>query len=174
MSTPSIAQLKQAVTIAEQIEQLQAELASLVGGGSSARGSEAGNGKTISAPATKRGRKRKMSPETIAKMKAAQQARWARKKGASVAPASAPKADTKPAAGSKKKKSGLSPEGRAKIVAALKARWAAKKKGASTPAAKAPAAAPTKKARRNVSPEARAKMAEAARRRWAAQKKTAK
>jgi len=49
----------------------------------------------------------------------AQHARWAKKSGASQAPAAEPV----------KKKRGLSPEGRARIVAALKARWAKKRVG---------------------------------------------
>lgn len=125
MSTPSLAQLQQAITIAEKIEKLQAELASLVGGSSSTPTA------FTASPAKKKG-KRTMSPETIAKMRASQQARWAKKKGTSVSPATvaAPKSDAKPSAGPKKKKGGLSPEGRARIVAALKARHAAKRAAA--------------------------------------------
>lgn len=122
---PTIAQLKQAITIAEQIEKLQAELARLVGGSSPVTFSPAASRAT---PIKVRG-KRTMSSATIAKMRAAQRARWA-KKGPSAAPTTAEAARTaegKPAAAPKKKKSKLSPEGRAKIVAALKARWAAKK-----------------------------------------------
>lgn len=131
MSTPSIAQLKQAVTIAEQIEKLQAELVSIIGGASSSVSISAS-----SPPSTpsKRGGKRKMSAATIAKMRASQQARWA-KKGATILdvpspldnPPKAPKAKEPKAS---KKKRNLSPEGRARIVAALKARHAAKKAAA--------------------------------------------
>jgi hypothetical protein len=123
---PTVAQLKQAVAIAEKIEKLQAELASLVGGSSSVASAPAAS---IS-PIKSRGR-RKMSAATIAKMKAAQQARWAKKKGAAVVSAvetaveDAVKSTGKIA---KKAKRKLSPEGRAKIVAALKTRWASKKK----------------------------------------------
>jgi hypothetical protein len=124
---PTLVQLKQAVTIAEQIEKLQAELARIMSGAS-------GSNAPVSSPSStvaKRGGKRTMSPETIAKMKASQQARWAKKKGAAVVSAvettvnSAVKSTTKIA---KKAKRNLSPEGRARIVAALKKRWAAKKK----------------------------------------------
>jgi len=121
---PTIAQLKQAVTIAEQIEKLQAELASIVGGSSST--ASVPKAATVT-PAKKKGR-RKMSPETILKMKAAQQARWAKKKGVP-ANAAAPKAEAKPAAAPKKTK-GITAEGRAKLAAAMKARWAARKKAA--------------------------------------------
>lgn len=134
---PTIAQLKQAVTIAEQIEKLKAELASIVGGSSAVPSAPTVPSKS------EHGGKRKMSPATIAKMKASQQARWAKKKG-TPAKAAAPKAEAKPAAAPKTKK-GITPEGRAKLAAAMKARWAARKKGApalnkpakSTPAAKA-------------------------------------
>jgi len=112
---PTLVQLKQAVSIAEQIEELQAKLASLIGGGSVTSAPKA-----ASAPAVKSG-KRTMSPEARARIAAAQRARWAKSKGIAKAPAAAPKA--------RKKRGKLSPEGRAKIVAALKARWAAKRAG---------------------------------------------
>ena len=115
MPTPNLAQLKQAVTIAEQIEKLQAELARLVGGSSSVASSPSA---ATAAPLKKPG-KRTMSPAARAKIGAAAKARWAKVKGAATAKA--------PAAPKKKRK--LSPEGRARIVAAAKARWAAKKGG---------------------------------------------
>ena len=124
MSTPTIAQLKQAITIAEQIEKLQTELAGLVGGSSST----ASILKSASVSPLKKKGKRTMSPETIAKMRAAQQARWAKKKGTSgtAAAAAAPKAK---ATGTRKKRKTMSLEARAKIAAAAKARWAKKKAG---------------------------------------------
>ena len=112
---PTLIQLKEAVTIAEQIEELQAKLASLVGGS----GSVVSVPKAVSAPVAKSG-KRTMSAEARARIAAAQRARWAKTKGTVKAA---------PAAKPAKKKGGLSPEGRAKIVAALKARWAAKRAG---------------------------------------------
>lgn len=147
MSTPSIAQLKQAVAIAEQIEKLQAELGGLVGGSSSVASVPTAS---TASPKSKRGGKRKMSPATILKMKAAQQARWAKKNVTILdvlAPLDTPTKSTKgKAAKATKKKGGLTPEGRAKLAAAMKARWAARKKGA--PALNAPAkSAPTAKAK---------------------------
>ena len=71
----------------------------------------------------KTGKKRKFSAATLAKMRKAQQARWANIKGpktAVVAPAA------KPA----KKKGKMSAAGKAKLSALMKARWAAKKKAA--------------------------------------------
>ena len=107
----SVAQLKRAITIKEQIESLESELASVFG--------------TTPAPAPAPAKKKKvMSPAARAKIGAAQKARWAKLKETSTPAAKAP------AAAPKKKKRKLSPEGRAKIVAAAKARWAAHKKRA--------------------------------------------
>lgn len=66
-----------------------------------------------SGPSTKSGR-RTFSEATKAKMRAAQQARWAKKKG-NAAPAAVP--------GPKKKRK-MTAAGRAAIAAAAKARWA--------------------------------------------------
>ena len=108
-STASLDQLKQALTIAEKIEVLQAELASVLGA-------------TPAAPIlVKRGGKRTMSAATIAKMRASQQARWAKLKGQSPAVAKTPAAA--------KKKRAINPEARAKMAAAAKKRWAAIKAG---------------------------------------------
>ena len=110
----SIEQLKQAISIKEEIATLEQKLASFINGKSLQEAA------AVVVPA-KRGRK-KMSPEAKAKIAAAATARWAKIKGTAPAPAkSAPTA--KPAKG----KRVLSPEGRARIVAALKARWAKKK-----------------------------------------------
>ena len=161
---PSIANLKRAIEVAEQIEKLQAQLTSLVGSSASV----AAPAKSISLSPVKKSGKRTMSPEARERIAAAQRARWAKSKGAS-AMVNKSAANVTPAP---KKKRKMSAEGRARIVAALKARWAKKKGGAtsSAPATTAkPAAAPkaAKKRKRIVSPEARAKMAAAAKRRWA-------
>ena len=166
-NTPSVGQLKRAVEIAEKIEKLNAELASIFGSASAA------SPKTIttSKPSPKTGR-RTMSAEARAKIAASTRARWARVKGTAnptlkAAPAAAKSA---PVA---KKKGGISAEGRAKLAAMMKARWAAKRKGVSAPAkpAKSAASAPVKKVKRAISPEARARMIAGAKRRWAAKKK---
>lgn len=65
------------------------------------------------AAAAKPGGRRQFSEATKAKMRAAQQARWAKLKG-----------NTTPAPAAPKKKRKMSAEGRAAIVAAAKARWA--------------------------------------------------
>lgn len=118
MSMPSLAQLQQALSIAKQIQNLEAELAGIVGGGSPAPS-------PTREAFTSSGRKgrRTMSAATVAKMRASQQARWAKIKGATTTPAKAPA--TVP-----KKKGGLTPEGRASLAAKMKARWAARKTGA--------------------------------------------
>jgi hypothetical protein len=143
--------IEEALLIRKQIAALQAKLSSMFG--SSDESTPAVKGK--------RGGKRTMSPATIAKMRAAQQARWANKRGATESQTSTTAA--KPA----KRKSKMSAAGRAAIVAAQKARWA-KIRGESTPASATAKPAKTKK--RTMSPEARAKIAAAAKKRWAARK----
>jgi hypothetical protein len=114
---PTLTQLKEAVAIAEQIEKLQSELASIFDNDSMSP-----TVSTTPAPAVKTG-KRFFSAESRAKMAAAQAARWAKTKGPS-APAVALDSAVTP----KVKKNGLSPEGRARIAAAQRARHAAAKK----------------------------------------------
>ena len=147
---PTITQLREAITIAEKIQSLEAELSIIIVGGSPIHSTPA---PASSAPA-KRGGKRTMSPEARARIAAAQKARWAKSKGTSTPAASTPQktggkrfvsaesrakmaaaqharwARNNPSAPAKapKKKGGLSPEGRARIVAALKARHAARRK----------------------------------------------
>jgi hypothetical protein len=116
-TTPSLAQLQHALQITERIALLEAELRGLL--------ERSDNGTAVAKPAgsPKQGRsKRTMSPESRARIAAAQKARWAKLKGKS-----APEAPAKP----RKKKGGLTPEGRARLAASMKARWAARKKGAS-------------------------------------------
>lgn len=130
-NTPSVASLKRAIEIAEQIEKLQAQLASLVGGAAPAASAPrvAVTGSAPVKPA-KRG-KRQLSPEARERIAAAQRARWAKSKGGAKATATT-SAAVKPAKPAKKK-SGLTPAGRAKLAAAMKARWAARKKGSAAP-----------------------------------------
>lgn len=99
--------IEKALHVRKQIEALEANLREIYGNGRQPLSSE----KPV--PATKDGRKGKRSPATIAKMKAAQQARHAKKKGA--APS---------AVQSAKKKRTFSAKSRAKMAAAAKARWA--------------------------------------------------
>jgi hypothetical protein len=80
---PSIAQLKKALQIAEQIHSLQAELDSLLGGGDHIDNGLVAAEAETTAPARKKGRKKgsKMSPEGRARIAAAQRARWAKARG---------------------------------------------------------------------------------------------
>jgi hypothetical protein len=153
-TTPTLDQLKRGIAIAEQIEALKSELDGILGNHSAPAAK--------AAPTTGDGRKFKRSPETIAKMKAAQQARWAKVKAPAAVQSEAPA-----------KKCGMSAAGKAKIAAAQKARWAKVKAAKAPVATKAPAKAkadaPAKK--RTMSPEARAKIAAAQKARWAAVKK---
>jgi len=89
--------------VRERIEQLQEELAAILGEAPSAGGSS-GNG---------HGGRRTMSPAARAKIAAAQRARWAKQK----------KGQTTGAAPSKGRRK-MSPAARAKIAAAARARWA--------------------------------------------------
>ena len=128
-STPSIASLKRAIEIAEQIERLQSQLAALVGGNPAGTRAAAATTPRVASTSPRKRRKRTMSSEARERIAAAQRARWAKTKGTAKAPATK---GSKPARKGKKK-SGLTPEGRAKLAAAMKARWAARKKGAAAP-----------------------------------------
>jgi hypothetical protein len=98
LSSLSVAQLRKAVAIKEQIEQLEATLASITGD-------------TTTPQVTHR--KRRMSAAGRVKIAAPQKARWAKVKGR--------KAKAKPA---KKKDRRSSPAVRAKLAMAAKLRWA--------------------------------------------------
>jgi len=97
----STAQLRQALSIKEKIESLEAELAAMVG-------------EEAPAPATQRGR-RGISAAGRARIAAAQRKRWAK--------ANANKGRAK-TVGKKRK---ISAAGRARIAAAARKRWAAVK-----------------------------------------------
>jgi hypothetical protein len=104
----SVSDLKKLITLREQIDALQAELGSLLGG----------SGAGMPAPAAKRGRggRRGITAAGRAAIAAAQRARWAKLKGmkqAGAAPASKPSGKRK-----------LSAATRKAMAAAAKARWA--------------------------------------------------
>lgn len=106
----SLAKLKEALSLREQIHSLEARLGSLFGSGETkpSRG--------------RRGRgRRPMSAATRAKLAAAARARWAgvRKSGGAAKSA-------RPG----KRRSGLTAAGRKKLSDAMKARWAARRKAA--------------------------------------------
>jgi hypothetical protein len=125
MSTPTLDQLKRGLAIAEQIEALEAEMTAIFAGSlptSPAKATFAGK----EAPAPAKG---KRSSETVARMKAAQQARWAKIKGTKASVATNAPAKAKTEAPVKKKRKPMSPAVKAKLAAAMKARWAAAKAG---------------------------------------------
>lgn len=100
----TVAQLKRAIEIRQQIEDLQDELATLGGGRKPGRpGRPPGSG-----------RKRRMSAEGRARIAAAARARWAKYRGGS--------AKVKVAKVGKRKR--FNAAARAKLSAAAKARWA--------------------------------------------------
>ncbi len=101
------AQLRKAAELKESIEALKQELSRLTG-------APAPDVTAVEAPVVpgKRARK-KISAAGLARMRAAQQARWARTRGE--APAAAP---------GKRGPKKMSPAARAKIAAAQRARWA--------------------------------------------------
>src|ERR1700678_3429604 len=100
-----IATIEKALHIRKQIEALQSSLSNILGSAKAAIATKSADG-----------RKGKRSAATIAKMKAAQKARWA-KKGV----ASAEVKSTKPAGKLRKKRKPMSPEARARIAAAQRA-----------------------------------------------------
>ena len=121
MTTPTLQQLQRGLAIAQQISALEAELKAIFSGSDPASAAKA-------TPAQSDGRTGKRSAATIAKMKAAQQARWAKVKGKK--PVAASKAPAKAnAVTAAKKKRTMSPATKAKMAAAMKARWAAAKAG---------------------------------------------
>ena len=137
ITTLSPTQLRKAADIQEKIQSLQEELGQLLGGDISAPG------QTIEEP-----KKYKFSAYTRAKMRAAQQARWASIKGTTPS--------VKPVKKAKRKMSAL---GLANIRAGVAKRLAAK--------GKALAAKPVKKARRKISAAGLANIRAAQKARWA-------
>ena len=105
ISNLSTTQLRQVLTIKEQIEALQSQIDSIA--------AEGGEGEAPSPSAIEAPKKHRRSAETRARMAAAQQARWAKIKGTDAT-------DSKPA----KKDWRSSPAVRAKLSAEAKARWA--------------------------------------------------
>jgi len=126
--TPTLEQLKRGIHIAEQIASLEAEMHAIFGGKAPIHVA------AVHVPTTKIEGRRKLSPQALANIRAAQKRRWAKVKGTkSPAAAKASAAAKTPA----KKKGGLTAAGRAKLAAAMKRRWAeAKKSGGPAPTAK--------------------------------------
>jgi hypothetical protein len=104
LSNLSAAQFRRAAEIKENIEALQNELAGLLGAAP-----------TAIAAAVRTDRKRTLSPAAIARIRAAQKARWAAHRSAQGGGATAVKAQPKRK---------MSPAARARLAAIAKARWA--------------------------------------------------
>ena len=151
ITTLSPTQLRKAADIQEKIQSLQSELGQLLGG-------------EISTPAqpTEVPKTRKFSAYTRAKMRKAQQARWAAKRGEVARPA---EVESKATPVAKPKKKQLSEAKLKALAKAREARWA-KIKGP------APAAKPVKKAKRKMSAEGLANIRAGVAKRMAAQGKT--
>jgi hypothetical protein len=138
----SVKDLQEAISIRQQIDNLQRRLSSLL------RGAPQGpTGPT--ARAITRGRY--FSPATRAKLAAAARARWARTRG------------TGPAAPAKRKGQ-LTPAGRRKLSQLMKARWAARRKAGGTK--KAPA-----KKRGALTAAGRKRLSDLMKARWAARRR---
>ena len=119
-ATPSLEKLQRAVSIAEQIQKLEKELASIFGDKVSSKSP----GSVIATEKKSRRGKRMLSPEARERIAAAQRARWAKSKGAAAAApgAEVPKSVAKKEKTKKRRK--ISPEAREKMAAAAKRRWA--------------------------------------------------
>ena len=117
----SVQQLRQVLAIREQIEALEAQLASLLG--SPAPASAVPKTKPVKSASVAARKRGGISAAGRARIAAAQKARWAKLKAKKVT------ISTLAPASGKAKRSPLSPEGRARIVAAQKARWAKVKGG---------------------------------------------
>ena len=142
--SPSLVQLKRALAISEEIQQLEAELAAVLGGGATITSNKAAAPAAAAAASIKgkrgpkKGGKRFVSPEARAKMAAAQRARWAKSNGskaAKAAPAAksavakAPKAAKGPKAKKATGSAKFTAEWRAKLAEAARQRWARKRAG---------------------------------------------
>ena len=121
ISTPSIDRLKKAVEVAEQIEKLQSQLASILGDQPAVSAAPVAKVAKVAASKPAAKGKRTMSPEARERIAAAQRARWAKSRSAAVAKPAA----SAPAFKAKSGKRSLSPEAREKIAAAARRRWAA-------------------------------------------------
>jgi hypothetical protein len=109
MNTPSLEQLKRGVQIAEKIAALQSEMGAIF------QDQMVSPKRKKASPQSPK--KRRMSPEGLARIIAAQKKRRAREKSAKAQPTHIPA----------KKKRTVSPEARAKLAASMKARWAERK-----------------------------------------------
>ena len=142
----SVKDLQEAISIRQQIDNLQRRLSSLLRGAP----------QRPTAPTTATGRY--FSPVTRAKLAAAAKARWARTRGSTAGAA---------AAAPTKRKGQLTPAGRRKLSQLMKARWAARRKTGGK-------AKPSSRKRGALTPAGRKRLSELMKARWAARRKGAK
>ena len=143
----SVKDLQEAISIRQQIDNLQRRLSSLLRG-------------APQRPTAPTAAGRYFSPATRAKLAAAARARWARRRGTGGA---APAKSTGAAAPGKKKGQ-LTPAGRRKLSLLMKARWAARRKAGG----KQKASGRKKGA---LTPAGRRRLSELMKARWAARRK---
>ncbi len=149
----SVKDLQEAISIRQQIDNLQQRLSSLL------RGAPQRPASTTS-PKGPTATGRFFSPATRAKLAAAARARWARRRGTGAA---APAKSTGAAAPGKKKGQ-LTAAGRRKLSLLMKARWAARRKAGG----KQKASTQKKGA---LTPAGRKRLSELMKARWAARRK---
>jgi len=141
----SVKELQEAISIRQQIDNLQRRLSSLLRG--------APQRPTVTTAPTAAGRF--FSPATRAKLAAAARARWARRRGtAAAAPAKSPA----------KRKGQLTPAGRRKLSLLMKARWAARRKAGGKQKA-------SSRKKGALTPAGRKRLSELMKARWAARRK---
>jgi hypothetical protein len=149
----SVKDLQEAISIRQQIDNLQRRLSSLLRGTP-----QRPTGTTSPTGPTATGRF--FSPATRAKLAAAARARWARRRGTGAA---APAKSTG-AATPGKRKGQLTAEGRRKLSQLMKARWAARRKAGGKQKAS------TRK-KGALTPAGRKRLSELMKARWAARRK---
>jgi hypothetical protein len=142
----SVKELQEAISIRQQIDNLQRRLSSLLRGAPQRPTGPTGP----TAPG------RFFSPATRAKLAAAARARWARRRGTGAAP---------PAKSPAKRKGQLTPAGRRKLSQLMKARWAARRKAGGKQKAS------TRK-KGALTPAGRKRLSELMKARWAARRKS--
>ena len=142
----SVKDLQEAVSIRQQIDNLQRRLSSLLRGAP-----QRPTAPTVPTAPTAGGRF--FSPATRAKLAAAARARWAKRRGTGTAAAA-------PAKG----KGQLTPAGRRKLSQLMKARWAARRKAGGKQKASG-------RKRGALTPAGRKRLSELMKARWAARRK---
>ena len=140
----SVKDLQEAISIRQQIDNLQRRLSSLLRGAPQ-------RPTAPSAPTARTVSGRYFSPTTRAKLAAAARARWARRRGTGgAAPA--------------KTKGQLTPAGRRKLSQLMKARWAARRKAGGKQKA-------SSRKKGALTPAGRRRLSELMKARWAARRK---